>query len=151
MLGVGASLTLKSCLEFSPPRKMMCFCNSNICSFSSPLQSPSLKRKSSIRTNDSVSVQRDSARGSAGLFLTAYLNSEGNPKSKMYANDGMFCMLIFSRFGGLHIQVVCSACLASATLIRITSCLRHILDLLLNKHFWGWRACNLADLLLSFA
>ena len=35
-----------------------------------------LKRKSSIRTNDSVSVQRDSARGSAGLFLTAYLNSK---------------------------------------------------------------------------
>lgn len=35
-----------------------------------------LKRESSIRTNDSVSLQRDSARGSAALFLTAYLNSK---------------------------------------------------------------------------
>lgn len=34
-----------------------------------------LKQESSIRTNDSVSLQRDSARGSAALFLTAYLNS----------------------------------------------------------------------------
>lgn len=32
-----------------------------------------LKLRSSIRTNDSVSVQRDNARGSTGLFLTAYL------------------------------------------------------------------------------
>lgn len=49
---------------------------------------------------------------------------------------------------GLHIQVVFSTCLALATLIRITSWIHHILDLPLNKHFWGWKACNLANLLL---
>lgn len=106
-----------------------------------------LKRKSSIRTNDSVSVQRDSARGSAGLFLTAYLNSKEIQNQKYMQMMHVLHADIFMIWG-LHIQVEFSTCLALATLIRITSWLHHILDLRLNKHFWGWKACNLVNLLL---
>lgn len=56
----------------------------------------SLKPKSSIRTNDSVSVQRDSARGSAGLFLTAYLNSKEIQNQKCMQMMACFACWYFS-------------------------------------------------------
>ena len=65
------------------------------------------RSRGSISANDRVTVQRGSARA----FLTAYLNTGSQiPKSKMYANLAMFCMLMhfFSAFlpsEGLHIQV----------------------------------------------
>lgn len=108
-----------------------------------------LKRKSSIRTNDSVSVQRDSARGSAGLFLTAYLNSKEIQNQKCMQMMACFACWYFYDWELAYSGGVRYVLLALATLIRITSCLRHILDLLLNKHFWGWKACNLADLLFK--
>lgn len=66
-----------------------------------------LKRKSSIRTNDSVSVQRDSARGSAGLFLTAYLNSKEIQNQKCMQMAACFACWYFydlelAYSGGVH-------------------------------------------------
>lgn len=81
---------------------------------------PPLKLRSSIRTNDSVSVQRDSARGSAVVFLTAYLSSREIQNQKCMQMVACFSTLMFSMIWGLHIQVGLSVHLALATLLRIT-------------------------------
>lgn len=110
-----------------------------------------LKQKSSIRTNDSVSVQRDSARGSAGLFLTAYLNSKEIQNQKCMQMTACFACWYFYDLGLAYsgaVQYVPSFSNINQNYFIHT---HHILDLLLNKHFWGWKACNLADLLLMKA
>lgn len=100
-----------------------------------------LKRESSIRTNDSVSLQRDSARGSAALFLTAYLNSKEIQNQK--------CMQMMACFAHWYFYELGLAYSGAAQYMPSLGYINRnyfILDLRCNKHRWGWNACNLADL-----
>lgn len=142
-LGVSLTLKKKVVLNFLPTQDDV-FLQFKYLPILLSIAKLPLKRKSSIRTNDSVSVQRDSARGSAGLFLTAYLNSKEIKNQKCMQMMECFACWYFYDLGLAYsggVQYVPSSSYINQNYF--------ILDLLLNKHLWGWKACNLADLLLS--
>lgn len=146
--GLGVSLTLKSCLEFSPLGRWCVFAIQIFAHSLLHCKAP-FEARSSIRTNDSVSVQRDSARGSAGLFLTAYLNSTEiqNPK----------CMQMTACFACWYFHDLGLAYSGGAQYVPSFSNINQNYFVsspypwsLFNKHFCGWKACNLVDLLDLF-
>lgn len=99
LLGVGGVFNSKKLSGFFSPSKDDVFLQFKYLLILFFIAKLPLKRKSSIRTNDSVSVQRDSARGSAGLFLTAYLNSKEIQNQKCMQMTTCFACWYFYDLG----------------------------------------------------
>lgn len=95
-----------------------------------------LKLRSSIKTNDSASVQRDSARGSAGVFLTAYLSSQEIQNQKCMQMVACFCTLMYFYDLGLAYSGR-AECVLSFGYISQNY---FFLDLLLNTRLQGGKA-----------